>query len=113
MSVEEIYKFQRRISMIKSHMLLCRRSFNINEVMRGQIPNNLVYVEYTDGRYSHYLDDKHLNDFLKFLCLYYQTKSLWYAIDFDGTLIIQKSRITILIVWTEKKELFSEYKLKE
>jgi hypothetical protein len=104
MSVEEIYKFQRRIAMIKNHMLLCRRSFNINEVMRGQIPNNLVYVEYTEGKYSHYLDDKHLNDFLKFLCLYYQTKSLWYAIDFDRT----------LMVWTEKQEcLFAEYKLKE
>jgi hypothetical protein len=83
MSVEEIYKFQRRI-----------RSFNINEVMREQIPSKLVYVEYTEGKYSHYLDDKHLNDFLKFLCLYYQTKSLWYAIDFDGT-------------------LFTEFKLKE
>ena len=104
MSVEEIYKFQKRIARIKSQMLLCRRSFNINEVMRGQIPSKLVYVEYTNSKYSHYLDDKNLYKFLKFLCLYYQTKNLWYAIDFDGTLIVK----------TEKRDgFFKEYKFKE
>lgn len=98
MSVRKIYELQKQINKLKNNMIVNHLGCNLNEVMRGKIPVDLVFVDY-NGVYNHYFHGSNLISYLDCLCEYYGVDTLWYEVDFDNT----------LVVFTVKENHFQEF----